>query len=252
MGNDRVDGSSSKLFRVLQVHAGLSRRKAQELVTSGEVSMDGEVVGDPFLTIDPGRVQTLRLRGHPISLVPPEHRAYRYHKPSGMLCSHDDRFCGNTVGRVMRAEGFVGYTWAGRLDQDAEGLLLITNDGQLVQHLSHPRYEVRKTYHVWTEEALPSREVRRLLDAMRRGIVDREETLRIVDGTYNPSRRQLTLTLTEGRKREIKRLIGHFGLHVSRLRRVAIGPIALGDLAEGALARIIGDDASALARLLEH
>ena len=152
----------------------------------------------------------------------------------------------------MRAEGFVGYTWAGRLDQDAEGLLLITNDGQLVQRLSHPRYEVRKTYHVWTEEALPSQEVRRLLEAMRQGIVDRDETLRIVDGTYNPSRRQLTLTLTEGRKREIKRLVGHFGLHVSRLRRVAIGPIALGDLAEGALARVTGADASALARLLEH
>lgn len=237
---------SAKLFRILQMQAGVSRRKALDLVLSGEVTVDGAVAADPFVVLDPDAATRLALRGHPLSLDAREPRVYRFHKPAGVLCSHDDPHCGNTVGRILRAEGFVGYTWVGRLDQDAEGLLLLSNDGTLVQALSHPRYEVRKTYRVWLAEIRSERELESGLRAMERGIEDEGETLRILDGHLEGRPPHVVVSLAEGRKHEVKRLFSHRGFAVTRLLRVAVGPIELGDLAPGAAERLPLSDERAL------
>ena len=227
-----------KLFLLVQRQAGVSRRKAQELISAGEVTIDDGVVTDPFLLIQPEAIQRLVLRGHPLSLQSPELRVYRYHKPKGMLSSHDDPHEGNTVGRILRSEGFFGYSWGGRLDQDAEGLLLITNDGVLLNQLSHPRYEVPKTYQVWLD-GLPKRVVLDgMLQEMTRGIDDDGDRLRITSGHIAGSPPHVMLQLTEGKKREIKRLFAHFQLQVVRLLRVAIGPVELGGLRSGTLERM--------------
>ncbi len=239
-----------KLFLIIQRQAGVSRRKAQDLVASGEVAVDGTIVQDPYRFLNPEDVERLSLRGHPLSLRPPEHRVYRFHKPGGMLCSHDDPHEGNTVGRVLRSEGFIGYSWAGRLDQDAEGLLLVTNDGALLNGLTHPRYEVVKTYRVWVDR-LPRRPaVDAMLREMQRGIVDNGDRLRIVSGRLSGRPPFVELKLTEGRKREIKRLFGHYGLQVTRLLRVAIGPIQLGALRPGLIERLSDEDTGQLRRAL--
>jgi len=250
MGQDR-DGEPRKLLRVLQTQSGVSRRKAQELIEAGELELNGAVVVDPFLAVKAGSVTALRLRGHPLSSLPPESRAYRYHKPIGMLCSHDDPHYGNTVGRVLRAEGFIGYTWAGRLDQDSEGLILLANDGWIVHRLTHPRYEVRKSYHVWLARTPPPKTMNRVFDAMHQGIDDRGERLRIVRGSLSGRPTHAVLTLTEGKKREIRRLFSHFDLEVVRLRRVSIGPVKLGSLASGAFARLSPDEMADLHDAIE-
>lgn len=228
----------TKLFLLIQRQAGVSRRKAQELVSAGEVAIDGSPATDPFQIIDPGAIAKLSFRGHFLSLQSPELRVYRYHKLKGMLCSHDDPHEGNTVGRILRAEGFIGYSWAGRLDQDAEGLLLVTNDGVLLNQLSHPRYEVPKTYQVWLDR-LPKRAV---LDGMLRemegGIDDDGDRLRITSGHVAGNPPHVMLQLTEGKKREIKRLFAHFQLQVVRLLRIAIGPVELSELRPGSLERM--------------
>lgn len=227
-----------KLFLLLQRQAGVSRRKAQDLIAAGEVTIDSIPVTDPFLVIEPGAMGKLALRGHPLPLQSPEFRVYRYHKPKGMLCSHDDPHEGNTVGRVLRSEGFIGYSWAGRLDQDAEGLLLITNDGVLLNQLSHPRYEVLKAYRVWLDR-LPARAaLDDMLREMKRGIEDEGERLRILSGRAAGNPPHVMLQLTEGKKREIKRLFAHFQLQVVRLLRISIGPVELGGLRPGALERM--------------
>jgi len=235
-----------KLFLLIQQQAGVSRRKAQELISAGEVTIDNSLVTDPFLRIEPSVIGNLALRGHSLSLQSPELRVYLYHKPKGMLCSHDDPHEGNTVGRILRAEGFIGYSWAGRLDQDAEGLLLVTNDGVLLNHLSHPRYEVPKTYRVWLD-SLPKRAV---LDEMLReikgGIDDDGDRLRITSSHIAGSPPHVVLQLAEGKKREIKRLFAHFDLQVVRLLRIAIGPVELGTLGSGILARMTDADAEIL------
>ena len=237
-----------KLFTIIQRQAGVSRRKAQELIAAGEVSVDGDVLQDPYRTLDPAAVGRVSLRGHPLSLDLPEHRVYRFHKPKGMLCSHDDPHEGNTVGRVLRSEGFIGYSWAGRLDQDAEGLLLVTNDGGLLNGLTHPRYEVAKTYHVWVDR-LPARAVvDAMLREMQRGILNDGDRLRILAGRVAGRPPYVVLQLTEGRKREIKRLLGHYGQRVVRLLRVAIGPVQLGTLRPGATRRLTAAEINQLRR----
>jgi 23S rRNA pseudouridine2605 synthase len=237
-----------KLLQWVQRQGGVSRRKAQELIEGGEVAVNGETVVDPFLFLAAESIEQLRLRGHPLSLEAPEPRVYRYHKPAGVLCSHDDPHYGDTVGRILRAEGFIGYNWGGRLDQDAEGLILLTNDGELVHRLSHPRYEVEKTYRVWVDR-LPRKPVLdQWLSEMQRGIADRGDTLRILSGKVEGRPPYVRLVLTEGKKHEIKRLFAHFDLSVVRLLRVAIGPIELGDLAAGTIERLPRDGESRLRR----
>jgi len=240
--------AEAKLLQWVQRQCGVSRRKAQELIEAGEVSVDGEPVLDPFLAVRPGSIGRLRLRGHPLALDPPEPRVYRYHKPPGVLCSHDDPHYGNTVGRILRAEGFIGYTWVGRLDQNAEGLILLTNDGHLVHRLTHPRYEVEKTYRVWLDRLPRKADLDGILLEMQEGIVDRGDALRIVSGRVEGRPPYVRVTLAEGKKHEIKRLFDHFGLSVVRLLRVAIGPIELGGLAAGAIERLGTEDEELLRR----
>jgi 23S rRNA pseudouridine2605 synthase len=241
-GDIEERAQEAKLLQWVQRQSGVSRRKAQELIEDGEVAVNGESVADPFLSLAAESIERLSLRGHPLSLDAPELRVYRYHKPTGVLCSHDDPHYGNTVGRILRAEGFIGYNWTGRLDQDAEGLLLLTNDGDLVHHLSHPRYEVEKTYRVWVDR-LPRKPVMdQWLSEMQRGIADQGDTLRILSGRVEGRPPCVRLVLTEGKKHEIKRLFEHFGMAVVRLLRVTIGPIELGRLAAGAIERLPEDD----------
>jgi len=227
-----------KLLQWVQRQSGVSRRKAQELIGAGEVAVDGEIVTDPFLSLAAASIKRLALRGHPLSLDPPQLRVYRYHKAAGVLCSHDDPHYGNTVGRILRAEGFIGYNWAGRLDQDAEGLILLSNDGDLIHRLSHPRYQVEKSYRVWIRR-LPRKPIMdRILSEMHDGIVDQGDTLRILSGKVEDRPPCVRLVLNEGKKHEIKRLFAHFDLSVVRLLRVAIGPIALDRLPAGAFSRL--------------
>ena len=230
--------AARRLLQWVQRQAGISRRKARELIEAGEVSVDGVPVTDPFITVAATEICQLSLRGYPLSLDPPELRVYRYHKPPGVLCSHDDPHSGNTVGRILRTEGFIGYTWIGRLDQDAEGLLLLTNDGDLVYAATHPRYQVRKVYRVWLQSMPPPSEMERLLTRMKAGIVDNGDRLRILDGAVEGRPMHARITLAEGKKHEIKRLFAHFGLSVTRLFRISIGPISLGELRRAGIARL--------------
>ena len=238
--------TAKKLLQCIQRQAGSSRRKAQELIESGEVEVNGRRTTDPFLVLPPHEIHHLHLRGYPLSVEPPKSRVYRYHKPVGMLCSHDDPHSGHTIGRVLRAEGFIGYTVVGRLDQDAEGLLLVTNDGALVQTFTHPRYEVPKVYHVWLQKVPKPAEMNRYLSRMKHGIVDAGDRLRIQEGGVVTRPTRVRVALGEGKKHEVKRLFAHFGLKVTRLQRTAIGPVELGRLPQGTFDRLDPRDTAAL------
>jgi len=233
---------AKRLLQWVQQQAGVSRRKALELIDAGEVDVNGVSVREPFDTFAPADIERLALRGHPLALAPPDPRVYRYHKPVGVLCSHDDRFYGNTVGRILRAEGFIGYTWIGRLDQDSEGLLLLTNDGDLVHRLTHPRYEVKKTYRVWLARMPKPQDLDRMLDQMRRGIDDAGDRLQVLDTRTERKPPHVVVSLTEGKKHEIKRLFAHFNQKVTRLLRISIAGVELGNLASGDIARLSPED----------
>lgn len=188
---------------------------------------------NPFADYSLGEIDKLYLRGHPLPTYPAKKRAYKFFKPQGMLCTHDDPHYGRTLGRTLRSEGFIGYRWAGRLDQDAEGLLLLSNDGELVHSLTHPKYEVEKRYHIWVSDRLGHGEIGGIIDRFMEGVEDEGDLLQIKEGgviNRGKEHTELELILTEGKKNEIKRLFDSVDLTIVRLRRLAIGPIELGNL----------------------
>ncbi|MBS3765022.1 rRNA pseudouridine synthase [Candidatus Bipolaricaulota bacterium] len=234
-----------KLMKIVQQQSGLSRRKARDLIEEGEVNIDGMEECNPFEDYQLEEIDRLYLRGHPLPTYPPQKRAYKFYKPTGMLCSHDDPHYGRTLGRTLRSEGFIGYRWAGRLDQDAEGLLLLSNDGQLVHALTHPRYEVEKRYHLWISEDLGHGKIGGIIEQFMEGIEDNGDLLQIKEGgliNRGEEHTELELVLTEGKKNEIKRLMDAADLTIVRLRRVAIGPIELGDLSPEDIQRVSSDE----------
>ncbi len=243
-----------RLLQFVQRQAGIARRKAKQLIEQGRVRVNGQLIINPFLEIDPAEVRELRVDGREVPLAPPEPVIYKFYKPRGMLSSLFDPHYPNTVGRMLRRKGLWGrgLAIAGRLDRDAEGLLILTNDGELVNVLTHPRYEVEKTYRVTIPRVLPYRHLREMLLKMQKGVHDEGELLKIKRGRLahrGPDYTELELVLTEGKKHEVKRLIKHFKLPITKLVRVAFGPVTLGSLKPGELRKVSAQERQALEQL---
>jgi 23S rRNA pseudouridine2605 synthase len=212
-------------------HAGVaSRRAAEGLVAEGRVTLGGEVVCDPARDVGPS--DGVAVDGHRVD--GPEPRVvYAVHKPVGVVSTARDTHGRATVVQLVPQEGLRLYP-VGRLDADTSGLILLTNDGELAQRLTHPRFEVDKTYRArvagpaLTEDALARLRAGVQLDD---GRTARARARRI--GAH-----ELELTIHEGRKRQVRRMCDAVGRPVLELRRVAFGPLRLGSLPAGAHRRL--------------
>ena len=224
-------------------HAGVaSRRAAEGLVAQGRVRIDGELVRDPARDVD--ERSSVEVDGR--LLAGPEPRVvYALHKPVGVLSTASDPHGRPTVVELLGEERRL-YP-VGRLDADSSGLILITNDGELAYRLTHPRYEVPRTYRVRVGGG-PVGE--RALSALRAGV-------ELEDGPTAPARvrrmrasgesrsatregsgDELELTICEGRNRQVRRMCETVGHPVLALQRVAFGPLRLGALEPGAQRRL--------------
>ncbi len=203
-----------------------SRRASEQLIVSGRVTVNEVVVREQGFTVDPA-LDLVLLDGRRLGLQ--AKRYFLLNKPRGVLCTSRD-----THGRRTVLDLFPGISerlfTVGRLDRDSEGLLIVTNNGDLALALTHPRYETRKVYHVLLDRSLDTAMVQRML----KGIESEGEVLKAESvcalGAGKPEYR---LVLKEGRKREIRRMITEVGRKVLRLRRVAVGSLQLGDLRPG-------------------
>jgi 23S rRNA pseudouridine2605 synthase len=211
-------------------HAGVaSRRAAETLIVAGRVRVDGEQVCDPARDVDSGN--RIEVDGRAIAGAEPR-VVYAVHKPVGVLSTAHDTHGRPTVVELV-GEGRRLYP-VGRLDADSSGLILLTNDGELANILTHPRYGVSKTYRVRVAGG-PVQDG--ALRALRGG-------LSLEDGPTGPAevRRlradELELTLREGRNRQVRRMCEAVGHRVLSLRRVRLGPVGLGDLAPGSHRRL--------------
>ncbi len=214
--------------------AGLcSRRDAERWIAEGRVAVDGKVLTSPALAVT--EASDIRVDGKPIPAAEPA-RLWRYHKPAGLVTTHRDEQGRATVFDRLPPE-LPRVVSVGRLDLTSEGLLLLTNDGELSRALELPargwlrRYRVR--VHGSVDPArLAALETGVTLDGMAygpiRAVLDREQG----------SNAWLTVSLHEGKNREIRRVMEHLGLGVSRLIRIAYGPFQLGDLPRGALEEV--------------
>ncbi len=205
-----------------------SRRRAVQLVEEGRVLVNDELVESLPKLIDPQRDRVV-VDGMPVR---PQPLAYwMVHKPKGVLCTSHDPQKRPTVMKLlppMRTRLFV----VGRLDADSSGLVLLTNDGELAQRITHPRYEIEKQYRVEVRGSVPGE----VTEKMRKGVWLAEgkafaRRVRIVRRTRELT--TLDVVLTQGRNRQIRRMLARLGYKVKALRRTRIGPLELGRLKPG-------------------
>jgi 23S rRNA pseudouridine2605 synthase len=205
-------------------HAGVaSRRAAEQLVFGGRVAVGGEVVRDPARDVTGD--EAIAVDGEAVR-APGARVVYALHKPAGVVSTARDTHGRRTVVDLVPSAQRL-YP-VGRLDADTTGLILLTNDGALAHTLTHPSFEVPRTYRARVE----GRPGERALQALREGI-------ELEDGRTAPARvrlvgtHELELTIHEGRKRQVRRMCEAVGHRVVALRRVAFGPLRLGDLGAG-------------------
>jgi len=217
------------LARVLSKLGVCSRSQAERAVREGRVTVDGRVVRDPERPADAMR-QRIELDGVAVAAAA---RVYVVlNKPRGLVVSAADERGRATVYDLLRDAGLPWLGPVGRLDQASEGLLLLSNDSIWAAGLTEPRHHVDKTYHVQVDRVPDQDALRRLVE----GVVDRGERLaarRVGLLRQGQKNAWLEIVLDEGRNRHIRRLLAAHGMNVLRLVRVAIGPLALGDLAKG-------------------
>lgn len=209
-------------------HGGVaSRRKAEELIAAGRVTIAGEAVTDPARDVDESsRVQ---VDGDPVAPEPRE--VWIVHKPLDVVST--SREPGERKAVVELVDSQRRLYPVGRLDADSTGLILVTNDGELANRLTHPRYEVPRTY--FARLAQPATEGQ--LRGLRRGV-------ELDDGTTLPARirqssaKAIEITIREGRNRQVRRMVEAVGNEVIALRRIGFAHLRLGDLQAGKARRL--------------
>ena len=210
-----------------------SRRHCEEYIETGRVTIDGETVSELGAKVDP-ETQVICVDGERVRLQP--RRYYLLNKPTGFLCTNNDPAGRRRVIDLFPNEGQRLFT-VGRLDENSEGLILVTNDGAMAERLAHPRYKVPRTYHVQVVGNPP----REKLDELRKGVRFKEGVFRVSGLKYLRKQGKSTfleLTLHEGQNREIRRMMARIGHKVIQLIRVRFGPLNLGKLKSGEYKRL--------------
>jgi 23S rRNA pseudouridine2605 synthase len=222
-------------------HAGVaSRRASEQIVFAGRVTVGGEVVRDPARDVD-GSIP-VAVDGRGVRVSNGQRAVYAVHKPRGVVSTASDPQGRPTIVSLVPSARRL-YP-VGRLDVDTTGLILLTDDGELAHHLTHPSFEVPRTYHAKVRHA-PVREeaLRRLRDGVE-----------LDDGRTAPARAKrlaadrVELTIHEGRKRQVRRMLEAVGHPVIALERVRFGPLWLGKLDEGQHRRLTAPEIEKLRR----
>ena len=225
-----------------------SRRKAEALITAGRVMVNGRVVTELGTKVDTGR-DHVKVDGKHLS-APQPFVYLMLHKPKNVMSTLDDPGGRSTVKDYLRGVSVRVFP-VGRLDFDSEGLMLLTNNGDLAQALLHPRYHVPKTYLIKVKGVLTDEEIRQL-----------EQGVRLEDGMTSPAHVKkvrkveanswLEITIREGRKHQVKRMLESVGHSVIKLMRVRMGPLSLGNLEPGEFRFLTDREANALRELVDE
>jgi 23S rRNA pseudouridine2605 synthase len=234
-------GRGERIAKALARAGVASRREVERYIAEGRVALNGQVLDSPAVLVGPGDILTVD--GKPID-KPEATRVFRYHKPAGLLTSHTDPKGRPTVFEALPT-GLPRVISVGRLDLNSEGLLLLTNDGALSRALELPtsgwirRYRARARGRV-TQERLDTLKNGVTVEGVAYGPIEAklDKAKEAAPGTNAPANLWITVALTEGKNREVRRVLEHLGLKVNRLIRLAYGPFQLGTLAPGTVEEV--------------
>jgi len=216
-----------RLHKAIAEAGVASRRAAEKMISQGKVTVNGELVTGMGVLVDPD-MDTITVDGIPITR-PGKKRTYLVYKPRGVLCTRDDPEGRKTIYDILPPEVQEGLHSAGRLDYSAEGLIILTNDGDLTQRLTHPSSHLPKTYMVKVTGKIGDAAMR----GLRHGVdLDDGKTLPAEVSPVHPEVPEknswIRIVLTEGRKNQIKRMGDAIGYPVLEIIRTGIGPIEAG------------------------
>jgi 23S rRNA pseudouridine2605 synthase len=242
MATDTGGPGPQRLQKLLSAAGVASRRGAEEIILAGRVRVNGEVADTPGAKADP-ETDTIEVDGRRIEPLSAR-RWFALNKPAGCVTTMDDPQGRPTVVGFFPS-GVAGLFPVGRLDLDTEGLLLVTNDGELASCLLHPRHHVEKTYRAWVDGVPNDGNLR----ALREGVA-------LDDGLTAPAKVRLVkregrgavvdMTIREGRKRQVRRMFSAVGHPVRRLMRTAFGPLTLEGLEPGCVRELGAEEIAAL------
>ena len=242
-----------RLQKILARAGHGSRRSAETLITSGRVSVNGEPVTELGTQADPD-VDRIEVDGAPITL-PEEHVYLAMHKPYAFVTTSNDPQNRRTVMQLLPPDLPPHVFPIGRLDRDTEGLLLFTNDGEFAHRMAHPRFEIEKEYAAMVDGRPSSKTLRQLeagivLDGVETARAEASLTSAPEGYETRPSHSWVRLVIHEGRKRQVRRMLGATGHQVRALVRVRVGDVLLGRLAKGKTRRLSRTEVASLRKAL--
>jgi 23S rRNA pseudouridine2605 synthase len=221
---------TERLHKILANSGIASRRACEQLIAAGQVTVDGQVVTEMGLKLDPAKHKIMfagqRVKApRPVTLI--------LNKPKKVVTTTKDEAGRRTVMQFVQQIPERVYP-VGRLDWESEGLLVMTNDGELANLLTHPRYGVARTYHVVVKGDLSPE----ILEKLQRGVwlsEGKTGPIRVLVKKRDREGAVVEVTVHEGMNREVRRVFARFGLKVKHLKRLRVGPLALGHLPTGAV-----------------
>jgi 23S rRNA pseudouridine2605 synthase len=232
---------AERLQKVLAAAGVAGRRECEQLIVDGRIEVDGQVVTELGTRVDP-RSQDIRVDGEGLSR--PKLVYFAVNKPDGVVSTSRDPAGRPRVIDLLPPDAPRAYC-VGRLDRASEGLILVTNDGELANGLTHPRHGVEKIYQVQVAGKIEQAE---LLSLKRGGHLAEgfAHVKQVRVKSYRHRSTVLEMVLDEGRNREIRRLLAKVGHKVQRLTRIAVGPVRLGELPSGAVRMLTRQEVTAL------
>lgn len=200
-----------------------SRRTLEGMITAGNISVNGKKA---YLGMRVTGNEDIVINGKQIKVQPIKTVVYMVNKPTGIVSTVRDEYSRKTVCDLIPVS--TRLFPVGRLDKDTSGLILVTNDGELAQKLTHPKYEVEKEYTIVLAHPLTTQQIDQILE----GVEDEREIFHI-DKIEKIGKNSYSLILHEGKKREIRRIMKYFDVQLLSLKRIRIGSLKIGDLQEG-------------------
>ena len=222
-----------------------SRRAADSLVAEGRVEVNGEVISDLGHQVDENN-DRVTVDGK-LAKLPKKTKVIMFHKPAGCVCTKDDPQGRRTVYDYL-PPGYSTFKYVGRLDLQSRGLLLFTDDGELLHRLTHPSYEIPRSYYVWTTRPLSDAAAQKLVDGVDirdPEDPDAQEEIAFATDVYLENG-FAELVLIEGKNSEIRRMMRAIGYEIRDLKRVSYCKLQLGDLPAGEFRELTADEMNKL------